>query len=414
MDQHDVDGPVVVDHEGAVMDNAAEQYRSEIRLWLAENAPADWRTVVPTLDEAAVVEYYQAWARKLHSGGNLVPHWPVEFAGRGLGIAGQVVQQQEFSRADAPRPRPLAISLGHAAATLMEHGDPAQQKLIDHILDGGIFCQGFSEPEAGSDLASLRTRAVRRGDSYIVTGQKTWSSFGRYASWCLLLARTDSEAPKHKGITFFLVDMKSPGLTVRPIKQPTGSAEFAEIFFDEVEVPAAMRIGEEGQGWRIAQTTLTSERAVQLLEMSASLRSSFDRLVAAASVPSAPGALPPVEDPAYRQRFADVALEIEVLAALSAQSLSRVMSYEDLGPLSSLVKIAMSRAVQNFSGLATELGGIEALADLGQPREMGYLSGHHYADHVRSWALTISAGTNEIQRNIIAERVLGLPREPRP
>ncbi|MDF3310066.1 acyl-CoA dehydrogenase family protein [Rhodococcus sp. T2V] len=394
------------------MDAAAEQYRAEIRTWLTERSPQGWRETVQAKDEAGVVEYYRDWTRRLHGAGHLVPHWPIEFGGRGLGVAGQVVQQQELSFADAPRPRPMAISLGHAAATLMEHGDAEQKKLVAAILDGEIFCQGFSEPGAGSDLAALRCRAERDGDRYIVSGQKTWSSFARYASWCLLLARTDVDAPKHRGISFFLVDMRSPGITVRPIKQATGSAEFCEIFFDDVEVPASMRIGAEGEGWRIAQTTLTNERALQLIEITSALRSSYDRLVATTAAPAV-GGTALLDDPALRQRFAEVGLTMEVLKALSEQSLTRVARFDDIGPLSSVLKISLSKALQDFTRLASETEGVAGLTDPGEPREVGYVSGRHFTDHVRSWTWTIAAGTNEIQRNIIAERVLGLPREPR-
>jgi alkylation response protein AidB-like acyl-CoA dehydrogenase len=395
------------------MEAAAETYRSEIRSWLAEHSPAGWRETVQAQDEEGVVGYYRDWTRRLHAAGHLVPHWPLEFGGRGLGVAGQVVQQQELSAADAPRPRPMSISLGHAAATLMEHGDAEQQKLISGIVQGEIFCQGFSEPGAGSDLAALRTRAERRGDHYVVSGQKTWSSFARYASWCLLLARTDPEAPKHRGITFLLVDMRSRGISVRPIKQATGSAEFCEIFFDDVEVPVSMRIGNEGEGWRIAQTTLTNERALQLIEITSALRSSYDRLVKTCST-NGPDGSAPLDDPALRQRFAEVGLTMEVLNALSEQSLNRVARMDDIGPLSSVLKIALSTALQDFTRLATETEGLAGLVDAGEPREVGYVSGRHWTDHVRSWTWTIAAGTNEIQRNIIAERVLGLPREPRP
>ncbi|MET0829193.1 MAG: acyl-CoA dehydrogenase family protein [Microbacterium sp.] len=388
------------------METTNEAYRLELREWLERNRVSGWRDVVQAEDEAGVVDFYRAWTRRLHASGHLVPHWPVAFGGRGLGFPGQVVQQQELSRADAPRPRPMSISLGHAAATLIEHGDAEQQKLIASILDGEIFCQGFSEPDAGSDLAALRTRAVRRGDEYVISGQKTWSSFARYASWCLLLARTDTEVPKHRGISFFLVDMSSPGITVRPIRQATGSSEFCEIFFDDVVVQASQRIGAEGDGWRIAQTTLTNERALQLIEISSSLRSSYDALVHRTGTAGAP-------DPLVLQRLVDAGVMMEVLSALSSQSLSRVARYDDLGPLSSMLKIYLSLALQEFTRVASELDGISGLVDAGEPREVGYLSGRHFTDHLRSWTWTIAAGTNEIQRNIIAERVLGLPREPR-
>jgi alkylation response protein AidB-like acyl-CoA dehydrogenase len=395
------------------VDDTLEAYRSEIRQWLAANTPVNWRETLQASSEQDVVEFYKDWTRRLQSAGHLVVHWPVEYGGRGLGFGGQVVTQQEISRADAPRPRPLSISLGHAAATLMEHGSDEQRKLIPQILDGAIFCQGFSEPEAGSDLASLRTRAERRGDHYVINGQKTWSSFGRYAQWCLLLARTDPAAPKHKGITFFLVDMKTPGLTVRPIRQATGSSEFAEIFFDDVEVPLDMRIGPEGEGWRIAQTTLTTERAVQMIELTESMRRSVSQLIEQARQVSGPSGRSLTDDEGFRRDMADIAIQVEVLSALTERTLSRVAATGQIGPASSLLKVFFSEMLQRFTAIATEVGGLDEQLDPGEPREVGFLSGQHFVDHLRSWTWTIAAGTNEIQRNIIAERVLGLPREGR-
>jgi len=395
------------------VEDTLEAYRLEIGEWLAANAPGNWRETLQASSEAQVVDFYKAWTRKLHSAGHLVAHWPAEYGGRGLGFNGQVITQQEISRADAPRPRPLAISLGHAAATLMEHGSPEQQKLIPQILDGAIFCQGFSEPEAGSDLAALRTRAERRGDHYVVNGQKTWSSFGRYAEWCLLLARTDPEAPKHKGISFFLVDMKSPGLTVRPIRQATGSAEFCEIFFDDVAVPLDMLVGAEGEGWRIAQTTLVTERAVQMIELTESMRRSVSQLIGQAGRIPLAGGRSLAGEGSFRRDVAEIGIQVEVLAALTERTLSRVADTGDIGPASSLLKVFFSELLQRFTAIAAEAHGLSEQLDPGEPREVGFLSGQHFVDHLRSWTWTIAAGTNEIQRNIIAERVLGLPREER-
>jgi len=388
-----------------------DSYRGELRKWLVAHTPRHWREKLQASSEEEVVDFYQRWTRQLHSGGLLVAHWPQEFGGRGLGFQGQVVTQQELSRADAPRPRPLAISLGHAAATLMEHGTPDQQKLIEEILDGAIFCQGFSEPEAGSDLASLRTRAERRGDGYVINGQKTWSSFGRYARWCLLLARTDLAAPKHRGISFFLVDMDSPGITVRPIRQPTGSSEFCEIFFDDVFVPESMRVGAEGEGWKIAQTTLVTERAVQMLELTETMRRSVSQLVEDSKHLPGPGGGPLADDAGFRGDLAGVGIQVEVLAALTERSLAAAAATGQLGPASSVLKVFFSELLQNFTRIATEASGMSEMGDTGEPREVGFLSGQHFVDHLRSWTWTIAAGTNEIQRNIIAERVLGLPRE---
>jgi alkylation response protein AidB-like acyl-CoA dehydrogenase len=391
-----------------------ELYRDELRRWLAANTQPDWREVVQAAGEPGAVAYYRDWTRRLHAAGHLVPHWPVSFGGLGLGFSGQVILQQELSRADAPRPRPMSISLGHAAATLMEHGTSEQQKLIEGILEGEIFCQGFSEPGAGSDLASLRTSAQFRDGVYVISGQKTWSSFARYASWCLLLARTDPDAPKHRGISFFVVDMHTSGITVRPIRQATGSSEFCEIFFDGVQVPQSMRVGAEGAGWAIAQTTLTTERAVQLIELTEDLRRSLRQLVQeTGTMPSRDGTGRLAEDPEFRRDVGAVGVSIEVLAALTEQSLSKVANSGDIGPASSILKIFLSSVIQSFTRLATESYGIDQMREGSEPRDVGYLSGQHFTDHIRSWTWTIAAGTNEIQRNIIGEKVLGLPREAR-
>ena len=395
------------------MTEELDLYRAELRGWLSAHTPQDWRTRLQASSESEVVDFYRSWTRELQAAGHLVAHWPIEFGGRGLGFGGQVVAQQELSRADAPRPRPLAISLGHAAATLMEHGTPDQQKLIADILEGAIFCQGFSEPDAGSDLASLRTRAERREDGYVVNGQKTWSSFARYAQWCLLLARTDPGAPKHKGISFFLVDMNTPGITVRPIRQPTGSAEFCEVFFDDVVVPESMRVGAEGAGWQIAQTTLVTERAVQMLELTETMRRSVGQLVDESRRLKGPGGAFLATDTDFRRDVAAIGLDVEVLSALTERSLAAAAATGQLGPASSVLKVFFSELLQRFTRLATEARGMSEMADTGEPREVGFLSGRHFVDHLRSWTWTIAAGTNEIQRNIIAERVLGLPREAR-
>jgi len=393
------------------MQEELDSYRDELRAWLEAHTPDDWRAQLQASSEAEVVEFYRNWTKALSGAGHLVAHWPVEFGGRGLGFPGQVITQQELSRADAPRPRPLSISLGHAAATLMEHGTPDQQRLIGEILDGAIFCQGFSEPEAGSDLASLRTRAERRGDGYVVNGQKTWSSFARYAQWCLLLARTDPAARKHQGITFFLVDMNTPGITVRPIRQATGSAEFCEIFFDDVFVPETMRVGDEGEGWGIAQTTLVTERAVQMLELTETLRRSLADLVETSRQLPCPDGGTLADDTGFRRELAEVGVDVEVLSALTERALAAAAATGQIGPASSVLKVFFSELLQRFTRLATEASGLSEMRDTGEPREVGYMSGRHFVDQLRSWTWTIAAGTNEIQRNIIAEKVLGLPRE---
>jgi alkylation response protein AidB-like acyl-CoA dehydrogenase len=374
------------------------------------NAPRAWRGRVTAATPEELVDFYREWLRALHGAGLLVPHWPVRFGGGGLGIAEQVIVQQVMSQFDAPRPRPMTVALGHAAATLMEHGSASQQELLAGILDGEIWCQGFSEPEAGSDLASLRCRAVRSGEVYVVDGQKTWSSFASEATYCLLLARTDPDAPKHQGISFFVVDMSSPGITVRPIRQATGSTEFAEVFFDHVEVPAASRVGAEGDGWRIARTTLASERVVQMVELVEQARAAVRRIDSELhSVPVAPGRSRQATE-RLRGEVTEAAIDVEVLAAMTERVMSDLASGGTLGPTGSVLKLYFSELLQRMTATASRINGLDALRDPGSPADVGYLSGSWFTDHLRSWTWTIAAGTSEIQRNIIGEQMLGLPR----
>jgi alkylation response protein AidB-like acyl-CoA dehydrogenase len=389
---------------------AAEALRERARPWLAANTPPDWRNRLAGLSEDEAVDFYRQWARELHSQGLLVPHWPERFGGLGLGVRGQLVVQEELSRADAPRPRPLTISLGHAAATLMEHGDAEQQRLVEGILDGTIWCQGFSEPDAGSDLANLRTRAARRGDHYVVNGQKIWSSFAAHAEWCLLLVRTDPAAERHRGISFLMMKMDSPGVTVRPIRQSTGHAEFCEIFLDDVEIPVANRIGDEGDGWRVAMTTLSTERVIPIFEHVEGIREAISQMLDQIE------ALPerPPRHAALISELTEAAMEAKVLGLSATETIRVYLETGELGPSTSVLKLLHSELNQKVTRIGAEIGGLDALIKPGDDlRDLGYLSGDWFIDHMRSWTFTIAAGSSEIQRNVIAERVLGLPKEAR-
>jgi alkylation response protein AidB-like acyl-CoA dehydrogenase len=245
-----------------------EEFRTRVRAWAQEHVPAGWEETYRDADEEQLLEFQRQWLRQLREGGFAVPHWDRQHGGGGYSLAEQVVIFEEFARANAPRMRAFFVAFNHAYATLREGGTPEQQaRLLPAILDGQTWCQGFSEPGAGSDLASLRTRAVREGDHYVVNGQKIWSSGASRSDYCLLLTRTDPDAPKRKGITFLLMDMRSPGIDVRPIKQATGQSEFSELFLTDVHVPVENRVGEENDGWRIAQATLSSERGPSILEL---------------------------------------------------------------------------------------------------------------------------------------------------
>ncbi len=387
-------------------------FRAEVRAWLDDHAPRDWEPRLAGATPEQYVEFHCEWVRTLRDGGYLVPHWPVEHGGGGNTVAEQIVIQQEMARAKAPELRVHMISLNHAGATLMEHGTPEQRKLLPGILDGEIWCQGFSEPNAGSDLASLQTRAVRDGDHYVVNGQKIWSSMANHAQWCLLLARTDPEAPKRKGISYFMLDLSSPGIDIRPIRQATGDAEFCEIFLTDVRIPADHRFGEEGEGWHIAQTTLTNERGSAIIELQERLVEALDRLCDEAMVTPAGSGRMVADDARFRDELARCAAEVEILGLLASRMFRNLIGHGDLGPEASIVKLFYSELLQSLTALGVRVRGLPAHVDRGRGFASSWTSGDWLMDHIGSWTWTIAGGTSEIQRNVIGERVLGLPREP--
>jgi alkylation response protein AidB-like acyl-CoA dehydrogenase len=295
---------------------------------------------------------------------------------------------------------------------LIIHGTPSQQEHLRAILDGEVWCQGFSEPNAGSDLASLQTRAERDGEVYVINGQKVWSSGAQYADWCLLLARTDPTAPKHKGISVFMLDMSLPGVEVRPIRQATGSSEFCEIYLTDVKIPVDHRLGAENDGWRIAQTTLSTERGSMIMENQIQLARSLERLCEEAQAMSESDA--PLEELAgIRFEITKMAAEVEVLGMLVEKVVGQVLNHGDMGPEGSILKLFYSETLQRLTGLAARVRGAGAVITPKQQAGPGRSGSGTINDHLASWVWTISAGSNEIQRNIIGERVLGLPRPSR-
>jgi alkylation response protein AidB-like acyl-CoA dehydrogenase len=390
-----------------------EPFRAEVRAWLAASLPSDWQDRMRGADEAEHVAFQKFWFRKLMEPGYAAPHWPREWGGSGLSFAEQIVLYEEIARAGAPRLILYFVALHHVPGTLLHWGTDAQrQRHLPAILAGDeIWCQGFSEPGAGSDLASLRTRAERRGDRYVVTGQKTWSSNAHLAGYCLLLARTDPTVSKTKGISYFILDLQSPGVTLRPIKQITGASHFNEIFLDEVEIPAENLVGPEHGGWAVAQSTLSSERGLSILELAERMRQGFKLLLTDARRPRASGRTPYADD-AIRRRLVDVHTRIEALRLLVNNQLSSVLRGDAAGVEPSIIKLYYSDLLRDFTELGVDIGGIDAqyleAVLMGGANETGYWM----QDYLYSWAWTISGGSSEIQRNIIAERGLKLPREP--
>jgi alkylation response protein AidB-like acyl-CoA dehydrogenase len=299
------------------------------------------------------------------------------------------------------------VAVHHAAATLLAFGTGEQRRRhLPAILDGEVWCQGFSEPEAGSDLAALKTSARREGDGYLVNGQKLWASGALHADWCLLLARTDPQAPKRHGISYFLMDMRSPGLDVRPIRQATGESHFCEVFLDDVWIPAANLVGAENAGWRVAQATLSAERGMTMLELAERLGNGFRWLVDACARTGALG------DPVVQDRLAGFETELTGLRALCRGLVERVEAGLTGPADASIAKLFYSELLQRMTGFAAEVAGLAAHTELHKPLSSGWESGAWVLDFIGSWEWTIPGGTSEIQRTIIGERGLGLPREP--
>ncbi|WP_197373090.1 acyl-CoA dehydrogenase family protein [Mycolicibacterium baixiangningiae] len=379
---------------------SAEDFRSTVRAWCAEHIPTDWRQQQTGVSDEEFVRFQKAWFAELHSAGYAVPHWPAEWGG-GLSVAEQVVLYQELAAHDAPRLVLAFVGIHHAASTLLIAGtDEQRRRHLPAILDGEIWVQGFSEPEAGSDLASLRTTARRDGEQFIVNGQKLWASGGMHADWCLLLARTDPDAPKRKGISYFLLDMTTPGVEVRPIRNAVGDSHFCEIFLDDVVVPAANLVGAENAGWQVAQATLGAERGMTMLELAERLANAgFRRLVQTS----------PIDDPLVADRLAQFECEITGLRGLCR----RLVENTEPGPAdASIVKLYYSELLQRLTGFAAEIGGLATHTELSKPMSSGWESGSWLLDFIGSWEWTIPGGSSEIQRTIIGERGLGLPREP--
>jgi alkylation response protein AidB-like acyl-CoA dehydrogenase len=382
-------------------------WRHEVRAFIDKELPQMFKDE-PLEAEAADALWdhpdMQAWRRKLVARGWIAPSWPKEYGGAGLTLMQQFIMGEEMAEAHAPAVGGAGISM--VGPTLIVHGTEEQKKqFLPTILSGEtLFCQGFSEPEAGSDLASLRTRAVRDGDDYVVNGQKTWTSAAHRANWMFLLARTDPEAPKHKGISYFLMEMKTPGIDVRPLPDITGDVLFNEVFLDNVRVPAKNLVGEENRGWYIATTTLDFERASAIGAVVA-LRQSVERLIRLAKEGGDQSALS--RNRGLRLELADRMTEVQIVRLMAYQIVSMlgrglIPNYE-----ASMLKTFATETAQRISGTGMKVLGLYGgLYGDGAP-EKGAIA----RSYLSTLGLTIAAGTSEIQRNIIAMRGLGLPRQ---
>ena len=389
-----------------------EAFRANVRAWVSAALPPGWGdTVHEPQDEAERALFKQEWDRKQYQAGWAGINWPREYGGLGATLVEKAIYLEEMARARAPDGLNI-IGRNLAGPTIIRHGTPAQkERFLRPILSGEeVWCQGFSEPNSGSDLASLRCRAERKSDIFVVNGQKVWTSFAQYAQWCFLLCRTDTTVAKHKGISFLLVDMRSPGITIRPLVQINGDTEFSEVFFDNVEVPAANLVGEMNAGWSIAMTTLTFERGPEeALYRQVRFKYDLDRLIEFARTTMRRGK-PISEDPVARQKIAAVAMEVELLRLNILRAFSKVLNGKELGPEASFTKLYWSHMWQRMAELAVELQGPSAPLAAGDPAALD--GGSAQFNWLSSKASSIYSGTSEVQRNIIGERVLGLPKEP--
>jgi alkylation response protein AidB-like acyl-CoA dehydrogenase len=366
------------------------EFRDEVRSWLEANHPGP----TPEGDEASFA-FKRDWQRKLNERGWAGLSWPERYGGAGATLVEQAIFSEEIARAGAPG---MANTLGLAMGgpTVIAHGTEEQkERFLAPILSADeIWCQGFSEPQSGSDLASLRTKAVRKGDEWIVTGQKVWTTMAHQSKWCMLLARTDPDAAKHRGITYFLMDMEQEAVDIRPLRQITGEAEFNELFIEEARIPAANIVGGEGNGWAVAITTLMHERAGLAFALQVEVQIALRELMKRARDAGA-GA-----DPVVRQRVGQLWIEAQVLRLNAYRGLTRTMRDGAPGPEGSLGKWHWAEVNQSLTELALDLAGPRAqLVD--DPWTYRFL---------RARGNSIEGGTTEILKNIVAERVLGLPR----
>jgi alkylation response protein AidB-like acyl-CoA dehydrogenase len=384
-------------------------FRERVRSWLRANLPAGWGTPAcpePESHEERVA-FARRWQRRLFEGGWAGLDWPRAWGGRELGVLEQLLFQEEYAQARAPDLIALSVGTSLVGPTLIAHGTDAQrQRFLAPILRGDeLWCQGFSEPGAGSDLAGLRARGELRGDRVVVTGQKIWTSFARHADWCIAVVRTDPQAPRHRGLSFLLVDMRSPGIRIRPLREMTGEAWFNEVFFDGVEVPLENLVGELHRGWDVILTTLSHERGSSAQH--ARLAAELERLIGLARRVQR-GGRPAAQDPLVRQTLARHATEVAILRMSVWRAASRTAERGEPGPEGSTLKLFWSELDQRVKETALELLGLPGLLTRDDP---GAVDDGQWC-HAWLWsrAATIYAGTSEIQRNIIARRVLGLPR----
>jgi alkylation response protein AidB-like acyl-CoA dehydrogenase len=396
----------------------AEVYREKIQAFLAEHLPHDWKGI-GALDPEAEVAFSEDWRKTLYEHGYLAPNWPKEYGGGGLTALEQVILAEELERSGVPEGIPNDVfSIGMIGNTLLDWGTDAQKAhYIPRILSGeDRWCQGYSEPNAGSDLANLGTRAVLDGDEWVINGQKIWTSAGHTANWIFVLCRTDTDAPKHKGITFLLCPMEQPGIEVRPIKMITGESEFNEVFFTDARCPKENVVGEVNGGWAVAMTLLGYERGEAAATFPLKFRTELDRLVAVAKEQGRS------DDPVIRQRIAWCHTKVEIMRYLGMRTLTQFLAGKHPGPDAAIFKIFWSEYHRIVTELGVDLFGARSMAPEGKPPNSSFQtddagapieSASFVGTFFNARAGTIYAGSSQVQRNIIGEMILGLPKEPK-
>jgi len=390
---------------------AQESFRDEVRDWLKRNLPKEWTSRAisgPDIPRAEAYEFLRQWQKRLYEAGFIGLTWPKEYGGRGLTFMEEMILHEEMALAKAP-PLLNILGIGMAGPTIIAYGTEEQkQRYLAKILScDEIWCQGYSEPNAGSDLASLQTRAVRDGDHFVVNGQKVWTSLAQAADWMMLLARTDPGVPKHNGITYFLLNMRSPGVSVRPLRQLTGDAEFNEVFFENVSVPAENVLGGVNNGWQVGITTLMYERLALGFGLQVRLRIALDALIGLARQSKKNGDSA-TRDPLVRQKLAQLWIDTEVFKYTGARAITKLLKGEVPGAEASAGKIWWCESHQRLQDLAMELLG--PYHQLMGGTDWAIDQGLWQYTFLRSRANSVEGGTTEIQKNIIGERVLGLPK----
>jgi alkylation response protein AidB-like acyl-CoA dehydrogenase len=387
-----------------------ETFREELRAWLADAVPAHGAPPPPD-DWTARREYDTGWQRKLFDAGYAGINWPREYGGRDASLTEQLVYYEEIARARAPYVGVNFVGLLHGGPTLMAEGTPEQKaRHIRAIIRGEqVWCQGFSEPGAGSDLASLKTRAERDGDVYVVNGHKIWTSFAQVADYCELLVRTDPNAPKHRGITWLAMPMDADGIEIRPLPTLTGEGDFSEVFLEDVRIPVENRVGPENDGWRVTNVTLSFERGTAFAGDMVNLQRFLRDLISLAKRIGRDDATA-WEDRGLRRELGHLAGELDALWAMLKYTVSEAGKTGVPGTAASGVKLFYTELKQRVAEAATRLLGRAALSR----DDVGGMPCNEFAfSTLQSLSLTIAAGSSQIQRNIISERILGLPREPR-